>query len=158
MRQSLMRKLCRLALWRYLAMLAPLALPNCNQVWGLDGTKTAPAVPRLNPGGLPRQYAILCDIESGRVPRRCATAEEVAAGAFVSQSSAAVALTVRQTGNASFDYSDAAKAACGGLPQVVTVRGVVPGGLARMRQAPRCHRARSSLSLRRSERRLRRPL
>ncbi len=128
MRQSLMPRLCRLPLWRYVAMLAPLALPNCNQVWGLDGTKGAPDVPRLNPGGLPRQYAILCDIESRRVPRRCATAGEVAADAFVTQSSGAVALTVRQTHNAAFDYSDDAKAECAGLPQVVTYEGQYPEG------------------------------
>src|SRR5687768_12291371 len=51
---------------------------------------------------------------------------------FVSQASAAVALTIRQTGvgNASVDYSEDARAACGGGPQLVTYEGAYPEGSA----------------------------
>ena len=132
MRQSLMPRLCRLPFLRYVAMLAPLALPNCNQVWGLDGTKGAPDVQRLNPGGLPRQYAILCDIESRRVPRRCATAGEVAADAFVTQSSGAVALTVRQTHNARLRLFRRCESGMRRPAAGRDIRRTVSGGLARL--------------------------
>src|SRR5687768_18460525 len=92
--------------WGHAAVLIGLlVLPGCNQIYGLDETQVAG---NLRRGGEPQNYAVLCDIESRRTPRRCATPEEVASGMFVSQSSAAVALTVRQTGvgNASLDYSD----------------------------------------------------
>lgn len=104
-----------------------LVLPGCNQIFGLDATVVAP---NLDPGGMPRNYAILCDIESRKVPRRCASQEEVDSGMFVSKSNAAIALTVRQTGmgNAALDYSADARAACGGLPQVVTYLGAYPEG------------------------------
>jgi hypothetical protein len=105
-----------------------LALPACNQIYGLSETTLAPSPPELDPGGLPRTYAIFCEIERSAEPRRCATAEEVASGAFIPQSRAAVALNTRETGNVSLDYSADATAACGGLPQVVTYEGSYPEG------------------------------
>jgi len=110
-------------------VLALLALPGCNWFYGLDETRIRP---NLDAGSLPRNYAILCDIESRKVPRRCATQEEIGSGMFVPQSNAAIALTVRQTGvgNAALDYSSDATAACSGMPQVVTYLGAYPEGSA----------------------------
>jgi hypothetical protein len=122
----------RRSYWGQVAVvLSLLVAPGCDKIIGLT-PPPPPDPPPLNPGSPPRTYAILCDIERKSEPRRCATPEEVSSGAIIPQSSAAVALNVRATSNASLDYSVDAKAACGGLPQVVTYEGAYPEG------APAC--------------------
>ena len=120
---------CRAIVGQAVVVLALLALPGCNWFYGLDETRIRP---NLDAGNLPRNYAIMCDIENRKVARRCATQDEVDSGMFVRQSNAAIALTVRQTGvgNAGLDYSPDALAACGDLPQVVTYLGPYPEGSA----------------------------
>jgi hypothetical protein len=126
--------------WFWAAVL--LVLPGCNAVFGLDETQQAP---NLDRGGIPRNFAVFCDIESRSSPRRCATDTEVAnvnplngssqddqGNLILPQSRAAVALNVRASANLAFDYSqiDTPGYACGGYPQVVTYESPFPEGSA----------------------------
>ena len=110
------------------ALLGLAVLTGCNQIYGLDETRLAD---KFVTGGTPKNYAVLCDIESRHTPRRCATAEEIAADEIVPNTNAAVALTIRRTGtgNTSLDYSAEAIGRCGG-PEVVTYLGAYPEGSA----------------------------
>jgi hypothetical protein len=103
-----------------------LALPNCGLEQG--GLCNNNCNPHLNAGDLPRDSAIMCDIEKYQGgTRRCATPQDLVIG--IRLASAAEALVSGQASNVGLDYSPAAQTACGaGHPQAIDFRGSFPDG------------------------------
>lgn len=98
-----------------------LVLPNCS----LDTTGTA-APQNFSRGPGPWTSAVSCDIEKAS-GRRCPAPGELELGIRLSE--AAVALAEGRTAPFGLDDSPAARALCGGDPQVVEFEGPFPQGL-----------------------------
>jgi hypothetical protein len=110
----------------WLWVVALLALPGCDQLFGLSELKA----PSLDRGSLPKNKAIFCDIEDIRYPRKCADEADKKLGVGVPLTQAAIALTERRTGHIGLDYAPFARAywECGDEPVAVTFRSAFPEG------------------------------
>lgn len=108
-----------LTAWFWISVL--LVLPNCS----FESPAGSPG-PNLDPGSMPRDSAIFCDIEK---ERHCASPTEKAMG--IRLAAAAMALNTGQSGsNIGLDESPEARARCNGEPEAVIYYGAFPRGYA----------------------------